>query len=174
MFKSPCSIAKCMKTAFLKEIHIWAKAGFLVKWLVAFVWLWRFPWKQPEREKRQHYHIILMPPDKAAHRFVHAVQSRGVVSDKPGQRQALSSLVTLWISHCPLFVWYFKLNSNEHLLCTVPSGPSSSRNASTTRSQMKRSIELSSTAMMLKFYKSFLQLRRWLWRLFIICHVTLG
>lgn len=108
-----------------------------------------------------------MPLDEAAHWFVHIVQSRGVVRIWwAWQRQALSSLVTLWISCCPLFVWHFKLNSDEHLLCTFPSGPSSWSKFPTTRSQMKWSIALSSTATMLKFYgMSFLQLRKGLWRL---------
>lgn len=56
----------------------------------------------------------------------------------------------------------------------LPSGPSSSSSASTTRRQMKRSISLSSPATMLKFYKSFLQPRRWLWKLLIISPVILG
>lgn len=116
-----------------------------------------------------------MPLDEAAHWFVHIVQSGGVVCIWwAWQRQALSSLVTLWISCCPLFVWHFKLNSDEHLLCTFPSGPSSWSKSPTTRSQMKWSIALSSTATMLKFYgMSFLQLRKGLWRLPTICHVAL-
>lgn len=117
-----------------------------------------------------------MPLDEAAHWFVHIVQSGGVVCIWwSWQRQALSSLVTLWISCSPLFVWHFKLNSDEHLLCTFPSGPSSWSKSPTTRSQMKWSIALSSTATMLKFYgMSFLQLRKGLWRLPTICHVALS
>lgn len=72
-------------------------------------------------------------------------------------------------------VWHFKLNSDEHLLCTFPSGPSSWSKSPTTRSQMKWSIALSSTAAMLKFYgMSFLQLKKGLFRLLSTCHVTLS
>lgn len=164
------------KQLSLKKLTSLSQGKLLVEWLVAFVWLWRFPWKQPERQKRQHYHIIHMPLDETAHWFVHIVQSGGVARIWwAWQRQALSSLVTLWISCCPLFVWHFKLNSDEHLLCTFPSGPSSWSKSPTTRSQMKWSIALSSTAMMLKFYgMSFLQLRKGLWRLLTTCHVTLS
>lgn len=130
-----------------RNTHLWAKASFLVEWLVAFVWFRRFPWKQPERQKRQHYHIIRMPPAVTAHWFLHAVQSRSRIWEV--WITAGTEFTGYTLNFLSSSVWHFKWNSDQYLLDTFPSGPFSSSNASSARSQMKWSIALSSMTILI-------------------------
>lgn len=47
--------------------------------------------------------LSVMPSDKTAHRFIHAIESRCITSDKPSQRRKEFNLVTLRISCLPPF-----------------------------------------------------------------------
>lgn len=57
MFKSPCSYSQIYENNFPWKNTCLKPRQALAKWLLAFVLPWRFLWKQPERQKRQHYHL---------------------------------------------------------------------------------------------------------------------
>lgn len=63
-----------------------------------------------ETEKAALSFLSVMPSDITAHWFIHVIQSRYIISDKPGQREA-RVLFGHTLNFLPSSIWNLKLKS---------------------------------------------------------------